>query len=112
MKNPNSNPAPYFSLRIGTDLFPFETIGTRGKTIVEIRTLSSELDPSFKPIIEPGGFCGHCKNQDEQLWIYRSVPEAPTVDIRWSNAQKGWYDKHGNEYLPRTRPDRYRDYNF
>lgn len=37
---------------------------------VEVRRDTAILDPNFKPEIIPGGFVGHCINQNEQSYTY------------------------------------------
>lgn len=40
------------------------------KSTVTVRRDKATLDPNFKPEWIPGGFAGHCINQDEQKYSY------------------------------------------
>jgi hypothetical protein len=94
-----------------SDVDPFEVIEKVGDTILVIRRLRATLDPSWSPIIEPGGFAGHCTNNSTQRWIYASDPNLATKRIRrHKNGQ--WKDPSGDRYILAAAPRKFHDYNF
>ena len=93
-----------------SDVTPFEIVRIVSDKTIEIRGMNAERDPNWKPEIIPGGFAGHCINQDEQRWIITSRPDAPVVRIRLG--KKGWRDKYGCRYDLSDKPRKYYDYNF
>lgn len=68
------------------------------------------LDPDFKPEWIPGGFAGHCTNQDEQTYTYERNPKGRVETYRWSN-KYGTYGTPDNPRLIKGRHEFY-DYNF
>jgi len=68
------------------------------------------LDPNFKPEWIPGGFAGHCTNQDEQTYTYERNPNGHIETFRWSK-KYGRYGTYGNPWLSKGRHEFY-DYNF
>lgn len=100
-----------FANQIGySDIEPFEIIRVISNKTIEIRAMNAERDPNWKPEIIPGGFSGHCINQDEQRWIITPRWEAPVVRIRLG--KKGWRDKYGSRYSLSNKPCKFYDYNF
>ena len=91
-----------------SDIKPYEIVEVNktGKTLT-LRSVDAELDKSWKPEFIEGGFSGHCTNNNEQKWVFKSNPKNTTFKVRLS--KKG-YDK-GNFYVG---PEpRYKfDYNF
>lgn len=109
---PNNNLKPYFNLQVGTDSYPFELTGVRANIIAIVRPMSASLSNEWKPNIVHGGFAGHCVNQNEQKWNIKSNSEAEELEIRWSKAKNGWYDKHGARFINSEEPLRFHDFNF
>lgn len=101
-----------FANRAGyTDITPYEVIRVISAKTLEVREMSTERDPTWMPIFVPGGFAGHCTNQNTQRWSYASDSTNPPVRIRLSN--KGyWKDAHGGVYHTADSPKRFYDYNF
>lgn len=93
-----------------SDVNPFEIVRIVSDKTIEIRAMDARRDPDWKPEIIPGGFAGHCINQDEQRWIITSLPDAKIARIRLG--KKGWRDKYGCRYDLSDKPRKYYDYNF
>ncbi len=93
-----------------SDVYPFEVVRVVSAQCVEVRELEAVLDPSFQPEIIPGGFAGHCVNQDRQRWIYSSNPANRVVRIR--KGVKGWKSAQGNRFVIALEPRKFHDYNF
>ena len=74
--------------------------------------MNSILDPNFKCDTVPGGFFGHTVNNDAQSYTYQSIPDYPTMRIRYSKAKTGWYSACGSRYMLESQPVRFYDYNF
>ena len=68
------------------------------------------LSPEFKPERIPGGFAGHCINQDEQTYTYERAPKGHIETFR-SSKKYGQYGTPGNPSLSKGRHEFY-DYNF
>lgn len=92
-----------------TDIIPYEVVKYTKKTIT-IRELAVERDPNWKPEIIVGGFAGHCINQDEQKWIYKTDEHMPL--IRAYLHKDGCYYNRGDRYRLSDKPVYYYDYNF
>lgn len=97
-----------------SDRTPFEVVQKIGSKTLLIRAMDSIKDPNFKPNIIPGGFAGHCTNNYEQKYTYKSNPANRTTKIRLSlgkSRPRGWYDRTGLKYFM---GDAYcfHDYNF
>lgn len=80
------------------------------KCSVTVQYDTATLDPSWKPEWIPGGFAGHCVNQDEQTYTYERNPNGRIETYRWSN-KYGSYGTPGNLRLTKGRHEFY-DYNF
>ena len=93
-----------------SDVRPFEVIRTISEKTIEVRVMSSEKDPTWKPEWHVGGFAGHCSNQHEQKWFITSDETAPVIRIRLG--KNGWKDKGGHRYQLADEPVRFYDYNF
>jgi hypothetical protein len=74
-------------------------------------------NPGFKPEITPGGFSGHCTNQDEQTYTYKNDPEGFTqsVSLRKWRGRYVWTvsgsEPDGRQKASKGRREFY-DYNF
>jgi len=93
-----------------SDAYPYEIVRIISAKTIEVREMDTERDPNWKPEIIPGGFSGHCTNQDEQRWTYKSNPERPVKRIRLN--KRGWQDKYGSRFYLSNEPRRFHDYNF
>ncbi len=80
------------------------------KNTVTVRRDTAILDPNFKPEFIPGGFGGHCINQDKQAYSYRPNPDGTIYKFRWSNKFQS-YGQPGSLSLRKGRHEFY-DYNF
>ncbi len=109
---PNENLKPYFTLHLWTEKHPYEFVRTRGSKFAVIREMNVVKHPDWKPEIIPGGFVGHCTNQDQQKWLYESDPDGYEIEVRWSQPKQAWYDKNGARYTNESEPEYYYDYNF
>ena len=103
-----------------SDRHPFEItkVGKDGKWF-EVRRIECELDPEWKPIMEAGGFAGHCVNNREQRWLYGEVvpAEEGVKDMRFSLRKTGEYVMVGTDTKRGTmigigKAVRFHDYNF
>lgn len=80
------------------------------KCTVTVRRDKAILDPNFKPEIIPGGFCGHCTNQNEQSYTYEPDESGELTTVYWSK-KYNQYGLPGNLRLGKGRHEFY-DYNF
>lgn len=97
----------YFTERGWSQSYPWKEIARTAKT----RTLAKvdvKPDPDWKPKILPGGFCGHCTNQNEQTWLYDKVDGARTVTVRAT--KRGW--AHKGVVFVEGKAVEFYDYNF
>lgn len=100
----------YANLHGYSDIHPYEVIKkVSGKTI-ELRRMNAELDPSWKPEIAPGGFAGHCSNQNEQRWAFSSDDSAPVIRARLR--KDGHFHSAYGKHVLADKPRRFYDYNF
>lgn len=86
------------------------TVIKRTATTVTIRYDDAELDKSWKPEIELGGFVGHCTNNDEQRWNIFEDPDGRTETFRWSKKSNRWLNTSKCRLYPEW-AKKY-DYNF
>lgn len=71
---------------------------------------TARLDPTWKPIVAPGGFVGHCLNNNEQRWLIEENPNGDRVTVRLhKNGQ--WREANGNRYTIGEARE-FHDYNF
>lgn len=77
---------------------------------VTVQYDKATLDPNFKPEWIPGGFAGHCINQEDQTYTYERDPNGRVETYRWSK-KYGTYGTPGNLRLSKGRHEFY-DYNF
>lgn len=99
----------YCNMHGWSDVYPFEIIRVVSPKTIEVRAMIAELDEDFKPEIIPGGFSGHCVNQNKQTYKYRSCPEGQVMKVRLG--KKGWKSAMGKHVLS-TQPRKFYDYNF
>ena len=82
-----------------TDVYPV-TIIRKTATMLVVRCDKATLDPDWKPEIIPGGFVGHCVNNDEQVWNIEEDPEGCIETFRWSKRYNAYRDAAGCKLLP------------
>jgi len=99
----------YANMHGWSDVHPFEIIRVVSNKTIEVRAMIAELDEDFKPEIIPGGFLGHCTNQDKQTYKYKSCPEGQVLRVRLG--KKGWKSAMGKHVLS-IEPRKFHDYNF
>lgn len=90
-----------------TDRVACTIISVTPKTITLQRDRAT-LDPKFEPHIIPGGFCGHCINQDEQEYTYEPDPQGTKYKFHWSDK----YQQYGQPDNLRAIKGRYEFYDF
>lgn len=92
-----------------SDIHPFEIVKVISQKTIEVRAMDAEKDPTWKPEFVSGGFAGHCVNNNEQRWIFKSNPEGQVVRVR--KGKNGWKSSCGRHHLDQE-PNRKYDYNF
>lgn len=80
----------------------------RTATTVKLARVIVQRDPDWSPEIAPGGFAGHCSNQNEQTWLFKGVKPTDVVTIR--KTKRGWSNK-GVKFVEDMAWEFY-DYNF
>jgi len=102
---------PYFNKLGRSQQYPYEVIRIISSQTVLIRRMDTESHPDWKPDFSTGGFAGHCHNQHEQKWIYKSNPDYLPFRIRKKKDGFGWTFK-GQLFFPSDTPIYFYDYNF
>ena len=92
-----------------SDMYAATIIKKTDRTVTVQRD-KAILDPNFKPEWIPGGFAGHCTNQDEQTYTYERDPNGELYRFHWSD-KHCTYGRPGNLRLIKGRHEFY-DYNF
>ena len=80
-----------------SDVEPFEIVKVISDKTIVVKKMIAEKDENWKPEIIPGGFAGHCVNQNEQKWSYKSAPDA--IEIRVRLGKKGCKAAYGKHVL-------------
>lgn len=93
-----------------SDVTPFEIVRVVSPKTIEVRAMIAEQDESFKPEIIPGGFAGHCVNQGQQKWNYKSAPEGMVLRARLR--KDGNFHSNYGKHVLSTEPRKFYDYNF
>lgn len=99
------------TVHLYTDAHAYTVIDvSHGGKRVTLQQDTATLDPSWKPEIIPGGFAGHCVNQDSQRWTYETNPDGAIVTA--SLTKRGW--RVGGQNGQRVTKGRrqFHDYNF
>lgn len=96
-----------------SDREPYEVIQICTPRKVTIREMTAKRD-NWSPEIIAGGFAGHCVNQDEQKWVYKSNEAGRTLTIRKSMAKGGRWFEAGNKgsWFAMGYAKKFHDYNF
>ena len=68
------------------------------------------IDPDWRPEIVPGGFSGHCTNQETQTYTYEADPEGHVMTARVG--RDGWLRWTGQKRPAMLGRRAFRDYNF
>ena len=99
----------YFTGRGYSQSYPWVEIkrSPSGKTVT-LAKVNVKRDPDFTPHIIPGGFAGHCDNQDKQTWLFDSIDDANTMTIRMT--KRGW--ANGETRFTENRAVEFYDWNF
>ncbi len=92
-----------------TDTEPWEVIRVISDKTLEIRHMNSKLDANWKPEIIPGGFAGHCTNNNTQRWNISSNPDGHICRIRLC-VDGQW--KYKGQRFSIGKAQRHHDYNF
>lgn len=104
-KNP-----PYLNMHGWSDVKPFEVLSiTKSGYTATLRAMKAERDPSWTPDVVPGGFAGHCINNNEQRWIITPDPKGFILKVRRTKA--GWRNGH-TRFVAAHEPCKFYDYNF
>ena len=94
-----------------SDCNPNEITRVVSEKCIEIRSMNTELDPTWEAEWVSGGFAGHCKNQLTQKWLYKTDPDGLVRKVRL-NKYGVWKDARGNKYWISKEPYKFYDYNF
>lgn len=88
------------------------TVISRTAKSITVQQDKAILDPNFKPEIIPGGFAGHCVNQEEQTYTYEPNPNGRISTYRWSD-KYGQFRSTGDQSIKIINGRyEYYDYNF
>ena len=99
-----------------SDINPFEVVRKVSDKTLEIRAMSAERDPSWKPDFVPGGFFGTVReacaqgHPGSQEWVIKSNPNGHIVRIRLG--KRGWKDAAKRHYELSDEPVKFYDFNF
>ena len=97
----------YFTEYGYSQSYPWVEIRRTEKTVT-LAKVNVVKDPDWKPEIHPGGFAGHCSNQQSQTWLFDGIDHENTRTIRLT--KKGWAFK-GTTFREGVAREFY-DYNF
>ena len=93
-----------------SDMYPYEIVKVVSENTIEIRPMDTERDDSVELKWVSGGFAGHCVNQGQQKWFYKSNPDNPVKRIR--RRKDGYFYNHCNRVYLEQEPRKFHDYNF
>ena len=93
-----------------SDMYPYEIVKVVSENTIEIRPMDTERDDSVELKWVSGGFAGHCVNQAQQKWFYKSNPDNPVRRIR--RRKDGYFYNHCNRVYLAQEPRKFHDYNF
>jgi len=112
MKNSEKKKIKKFANYYGwSDVHPYEVVNVISEQTVEVRAMKA-TQTVFPKEFHVGGFSAHCSDQYRQDYKYESVPDSPTVRIRWSNAKNQWQRAGGMKFLMEDAPHKFYDYNY
>ena len=103
----------YLTETMWSDNRAFKVVAKTAATLT-LKQVKVRANPEWKPEIIPGGFAGHCTNQEEQTWIYDGL-ENDTLKVRlvksaYMGSDKLWATK-GRKFIANGAVENY-DYNF
>ena len=93
-----------------SDMYPYEIVKVVSENTIEIRPMDTERDDSVELKWVSGGFAGHCVNQGQQKWFYKSNPNNSVRRIR--RRKDGYFYNHCNRVYLEQEPRKFHDYNF
>ena len=93
-----------------SDMYPYEIVKVVSENTIEIRPMDTERDDSVELKWVSGGFAGHCVNQAQQKWFYKSNPDNSVRRIR--RRKDGYFYNHCNRVYLAQEPRKFHDYNF
>lgn len=103
----------YLTETLWSDTVAWKVIG-RTATTLKLQEVEVQRDPAWQPNILPGGFAGHCTNQNEQTWLYAGLADKTCtvrlVKSRYNGQEKMWGSK-GRSFIANGARHKY-DYNF
>ena len=102
--------ARFANLHLHSDVEPYQIVKVVSDKTIEIRRMTAQLDPTWKPEIHVGGFAGNCSNQHSQRWIYAVDESAPVIRARLRKDGK-FHSAYGRHVLA-DKPRKFHDYNF
>ena len=94
--------------RTDADPWLVTEVSASGKTL-QLQAQKAELDPTWHPDTQPGGFAGHTVNNDSQRWIITPDPDGVRTTVRLT--KRGWQGARGTKFSIGTARKFY-DYNF
>ena len=103
----------YLTETLYSDNKPWKVVG-RTATTLKLVEVEVDRDPEWTPHIVPGGFSGHCTNQNSQTWLYAGLSERTVtvrlVKSRYNRDGKMW-GSNGRSFIANGARSKY-DYNF
>ena len=94
-----------------SEAFTVIRVSTSGKTFWAQEDKAT-LKPDWKPEIIPGGFVGHCINQDSQEYDYEPNRDGFVIRCSWSEKKQCFHSpSHGFKVMYAGR-HKFHDYNF
>lgn len=100
-------------VRYHSDIKPCTVISRTARTLT-VQFDHAELDPTWKPVMHPGGFAAHCSNNHEQRWIITRDTEGRTA--KFTLRKNGAWIAAGDEIRGGRRLGagwkNFHDYNF
>lgn len=106
----------YMTQTMYSDKQPWKVVevSPSGKTIT-LQLVETEIAPDWKPHVLPGGFVGHCTNNDDQRYVYKGLsPVTTKVRLRKSRyigSDQLWASPQQGEFIDNGAVRKY-DYNF
>ena len=99
----------YCNLIMYSDVEPYEVVKVISDKTVEIRPMIA-TQVEFPQTFIKGGFAGHCVDNHNQKWEFKSNESAPVIRVR-KTKRNGW--RHGSmKFQMSDHPCKFYDYNF
>lgn len=112
MTNTTTATFPAYANYLGwSDVDPYEVVRVISDKCIEIREMSATLAADWSPERIPGGFAGHCINNNSQRWNIVSNPNGEVVRIRLHKDGR-WYGSNKQRFQLSETPRKKYDYNF